>query len=542
MTGDAFHPTRSTLLPYLLLILAILGFFITPHYGESWDELKFYKYADHALSAYLSWPRSAEVPTVGGTYDNYGPAYVMLVTLAARPLGGLLGWSLSDTRHLLYWFTFLAGLWAFHDIARRFLRPLAALGATLLFLTQPLFWGHAFISPKDIPFLSFFLLSLAFGLRLTDAPGLWEDAASRPSPRSRRILTITLGAWLLAVFVLFGGTGWIHAWLERLIRAAAAGEASLLSSLIARAASDLATAGAEVYIQRAFVLFLRLRAVFFWGTAIALTWLVRRHHPGLLRLAWRVLPAALLLGLTTCIRILGPLAGILVAAAWSHRHGKKAMPTLLLYAGIAMATVYVTWPYLWADPIARFVESAFVMARYPWEGRVLFNGVTYASNEIPRAYLPTLLAIQLTEPVWVLAVAGLAVTGYGLARRDGRSLGLAGLVLVWFVLPVVGLVAARSPLYDNFRQVFFILPPVFLLAGVALEAAFRRLRGPILQVALLALVLLPGVWAGVRLHPYEYIYYNRFIGGVDGAFRRFELDYWGISYREAARYVNRVAP
>ncbi|RME88214.1 MAG: hypothetical protein D6770_07555, partial [Anaerolineae bacterium] len=89
---------------------------------------------------------------------------------------------------------------------------------------------------------------------------------------------------------------------------------------------------------------------------------------------------------------------------------------------------------------------------------------------------------------------------------------------------------------------FFILPPVFLLAGVALEAAFRRLRGPILQVALLALVLLPGVWAGVSLHPYEYIYYNRFIGGVDGAFRRFELDYWGISYREAARYVNRVAP
>ncbi|MEA3349517.1 MAG: hypothetical protein U9Q82_02725, partial [Chloroflexota bacterium] len=32
------------------------------------------------------------------------------------------------------------------------------------------------------------------------------------------------------------------------------------------------------------------------------------------------------------------------------------------------------------------------------------------------------------------------------------------------------------------------------------------------------------------------------IGGVKGAYRRFELDYWGLSYPEAADYLNRVAP
>ena len=30
-------------------------------------------------------------------------------------------------------------------------------------------------------------------------------------------------------------------------------------------------------------------------------------------------------------------------------------------------------------------------------------------------------------------------------------------------------------------------------------------------------MILPGIVDGIRLHPYEYIYYNRFIGGVDGA-------------------------
>jgi hypothetical protein len=63
-----------------------------------------------------------------------------------------------------------------------------------------------------------------------------------------------------------------------------------------------------------------------------------------------------------------------------------------------------------------------------------------------------------------------------------------------------------------------------------------------LQAALIVLVALPGIVEGVRLHPYEYAYYNRFIGGIHGAFRRYELDYWGTSYREAARYLAQVAP
>jgi len=48
--------------------------------------------------------------------------------------------------------------------------------------------------------------------------------------------------------------------------------------------------------------------------------------------------------------------------------------------------------------------------------------------------------------------------------------------------------------------------------------------------------------AAVRLHPYEYVYYNQFIGGVDAAVDRFELEYWATSYREAAEAANRIAP
>ena len=55
-------------------------------------------------------------------------------------------------------------------------------------------------------------------------------------------------------------------------------------------------------------------------------------------------------------------------------------------------------------------------------------------------------------------------------------------------------------------------------------------------------MVLPGLIASVKLHPYEYVYYNQFVGGVNSAVDRFELEYWATSYREAAQEANHIAP
>jgi hypothetical protein len=182
------------------------------------------------------------------------------------------------------------------------------------------------------------------------------------------------------------------------------------------------------------------------------------------------------------------------------------------------------------------------MSSYPWNGRVLFNGQRYISTELPHSYLPILLGIQLTEPVWLLFLTGLVIAAWeSWVKKTGettRNQILLELVMLWFIVPLLGFIILRPSLYDNFRQVLFILPPVFLMAGIV----FSKLKQqPIWQMVLIALVTLPGVVMSARLYPYEYIYYNRFIGGISGTQRRFELDYWATSYREAAEYINRIA-
>jgi hypothetical protein len=49
---------------------------------------------------------------------------------------------------------------------------------------------------------------------------------------------------------------------------------------------------------------------------------------------------------------------------------------------------------------------------------------------------------------------------------------------------------------------------------------------------------LPGLIGIKKLHPYEYAYYNSFVGGTKGAFRTYETEYWLTCYKEAVEQLN----
>jgi hypothetical protein len=88
----------------------------------------------------------------------------------------------------------------------------------------------------------------------------------------------------------------------------------------------------------------------------------------------------------------------------------------------------------------------------------------------------------------------------------------------------------------------FALPPLFLIAGLGIELIWLTVRSRILRVALVLAFLAPGLAGIVQLRPYEYVYYNAFIGGVAGAEGLYVHDYWCTSFREAMAYINMVAP
>jgi hypothetical protein len=96
-------------------------------------------------------------------------------------------------------------------------------------------------------------------------------------------------------------------------------------------------------------------------------------------------------------------------------------------------------------------------------------------------------------------------------------------------------------MYDGIRHFLFIIPPIFIFAGFAFEfirEKTKQIATYWLYAGIVGLLLVPGILGIVRLHPYEYTYYNSFVGGTDHAFRKYETDYWLTCYKEAVEELN----
>ncbi len=427
----------------LLAVALVIGLLTFRDYGFTWDEPLFYKYADALGYAYTpaNW--------VSGHFDlnrsygpsaddhkNRGPAYLLL---AREPVYLVEHFSVDtgSAWHLINFLTFLVGVYFLYKICERFVRPWAAVAASALFVSQPLLWGHAFINPKDMPFLVFLTGSIFLGLHMVD-----ELADSSGQSFQRMVLHISL--------------------------------------------------------------------------------------------------PAVFLGIATSNRVLGPLAGLLIVVYFLFRKPTwRSALWVVMYGLLSIVVMLATWPYLWESPL-RFLQVFQFMSDNPTILPVLFGDQVYRAYALPRRYLPFFLFFTLTEILWPVFLLGLVAT-YQKLKRDFPRLIQILLILAWFVIPFAYAILGRPPMYDGMRHFLFMLPPIFIITGFAFEYLFDLVKKKWISILLVVIALLPGVLGIARLHPYEYTYYNSFIGGTAGAFRHYETDYWLTCYKEAVEQFDQIA-
>jgi hypothetical protein len=543
----------------LLILVAInllIGIFTFQQYGESWDERSLLDYAEQSLNAYRGLFQGGSGPVYDDALRFYGPAYVMVQLLVAKILP--LNWLDSDIGHLVNFITFQIGLVAFYLLCRRWFSVWASFCATLLFSTQPLFWGHAFINSKDIPFMMLFVVTILTGLSMVDRTAskekgtdsneayrlerLIQDEWQTVSPSRKKSVLIFLVLGIL--FIIVGATTIIYLkpWT------------GITPAIALENPENIAL---EIYLRRLMniVIWISTFVIIsaFWFGCILRFGLPQTGKkiwkieilPYLNSFRWqianpRVLLAGLALGLVISTRALGIAAALLVLVYALQSYGKKSLPVFIPYVLVAVIVIYITWPYLWPMPIVRFLMSIKAILQFPWPGEVLFNARFYTPDALPSYAIPWLITIQLTEPVVLLSIIGFAFLIWN-ALKQKQQVDLFLLIGVWFVLPLAWTLLPFSSTYDNFRQLFFILPPVFMSVGKIFDWMREKFSQPLLLKLIPTILIIPGIYGISQLHPYEYIYYNEFIGGVNGAFRKYETDYWVTSFRAATDALNEFA-
>jgi hypothetical protein len=207
-----------------------------------------------------------------------------------------------------------------------------------------------------------------------------------------------------------------------------------------------------------------------------------------------------------------------------------ALTPALVLAYLIMAAA---WPWAVQSPLNP-LHALNDFAQFHYEIRTLLFGHLYTMADVPRWYVPAYLLIKLTVPILIGVVLALAFA----ARPNSASSGTGNrrrretaFVAFTAAFPVVCHVIAHGPAFTGLRHFLFVVPPLTVLAGIGFDALLTSLAARRLAYALAAsLALAAGLGSDavtlVRLHPYEYLFYNDLVGGLAGAARRNETDYW----------------
>ena len=180
------------------------------------------------------------------------------------------------------------------------------------------------------------------------------------------------------------------------------------------------------------------------------------------------------------------------------------------YTLTAALTTYAAWPYLWPSPFTRFYGALTTLSAFPWSGTILYRGGYYTPDTLPREYLPRLMSLQFTEPLVLLALAGLALVVYRMLK--GGDWAELSVPLLWFALPFTAALVLKPNIYDNFRHFLFITPPLFIFTGLAMEQIGRPCQTKMAQLGVGGPGIVSGSRAGYSTTPLPIYLFQRLHG------------------------------
>ena len=227
-----------------------------------------------------------------------------------------------------------------------------------------------------------------------------------------------------------------------------------------------------------------------------------------------------------------------ICASFAAKTAVRIVPAVAL----AALVMILAWPWAALSPF-NSIRGLLAFSEFHYAVRTMFAGRVYEMADVPRLYVPSYLLVRV--PLITLAGAALGVISSFLwppgRQTSSRRRDLI-LISSAIVFPVAFQVLFRGPAFTGMRHFLFVLPPLAALAGVGLSELIDLLEVWNRRIASSAIALICAclLWDGVslvRLHPYENLSYNSLVGGLPGAFRRYDLDYWFNSMPEAVHLL-----
>ena len=228
------------------------------------------------------------------------------------------------------------------------------------------------------------------------------------------------------------------------------------------------------------------------------------------------------------------LLAVIPLVLWAHAfHRDKYINNLFAMLFLAPVVMVATQPYLWHQTGLRALEFLYegISRGYRAETNfgVFFANQVLSSHQLPWYYPFFLIGVTTPEPILLSALLGIIVAW----KKEHRAILALFLLNAAFIL-ILGTMPG-AVMHDGVRQLLASLPFIAALAGVGLQGlatwlhafaqrdvsfrAIANLRIKVYTILFLVFSVSPALDLYL-IHPYQLSFYNRFVGGVSGAYER----------------------
>ena len=216
--------------------------------------------------------------------------------------------------------------------------------------------------------------------------------------------------------------------------------------------------------------------------------------------------------------------------------GKVVLVSVLGYLGCSLF-----WPWALQNPLFNPIHALQVFKNFnSFDCYEVFEGHWLHQNELPWYFVPKWLYITLPVTV-VLGVILFFVQLQRFLQKGGLNLLIYLLLIGSTLVPLLVIIIEKSNIYNSCRHVMFVIPAIIVIATLGWSELFRQVKNltqrRMVYVAFICLLAEPMCFI-MENNPVQALYFSPLIGGEKGAFKNYEMDYWGYSLRPAIEWLD----
>ena len=209
---------------------------------------------------------------------------------------------------------------------------------------------------------------------------------------------------------------------------------------------------------------------------------------------------------------------------------KIYLKEIILFIFITLFLFIALQPSFWGNPFL-IIDSIKAMSQHLQTVCTVTLGECMPAQNLPPTYLPIWFFFKLP----LIIIFGLISFFFVEEKIKKQKLDyIIFIALVFSVLILLALLILMNVnLYDEIRQVMFLLPIIFIISLSSLYYYSKKMFYLFIPTFIILFTL-----QNFKIYPYNYVWINNF-SHITKVNNVFELDYWGASTRNISKFLSK---